>query len=161
MKPDIHTGFFDVVIFLGIFQGLLLAGLFLYHTRKREKAHLYQGLFMLALTLAIAEEFLNNTGYIVRVFPISNFAEPLNLAYGPLLYLYVKRRLYPLSDKKKDKLHLSLFMMYLLYMFFFFLQPEAVKYNAFLHSKHPTWPTLFVDPPFPQTPLGSGHSSIH
>ena len=77
MKADIHIGVFDAVIFLGIFQGLLLAFFFLYNTRKNEKAHLYQGLFMLALTFAIAEEFMNNTGYIVRVLAISNFAPAL------------------------------------------------------------------------------------
>jgi len=154
VKADIHIGVFDAVIFLGIFQGLLLAFFFLYNTRKNEKAHLYQGLFMLALTFAIAEEFMNNTGYIIRVLPISNFAEPLNLAYGPLLYLYVKRRLHPLSFNRKDQLHLILFGIYLLYMFFFFLQPEAVKYNAFVNSKHPGWPMIAVDPPFSEDPLG-------
>ena len=42
------------------------------------EANIYQGLLLLFLTLSMFEELLNNTGYIVKVLPISNFAEPFN-----------------------------------------------------------------------------------
>ena len=154
MRTDMDIGIFDGIMFLGIIQGLFLAILFLNHSGKEKTANLYQGLFLLALTLAILEEFLNNTGYIVRMLSLSNFAEPLNLAYGPLLYLYVKRSLKPGIKNKKDGFHFILFLIYLAYMFFFFLQPEAVKYNAWLHSKHPGWTMLEVTPAFAEDPLG-------
>lgn len=38
------------------------------------------GLLLLFLSLGIFEELLNNTGYIVRVLPLSDFSEPLGLA---------------------------------------------------------------------------------
>jgi AraC-like DNA-binding protein len=154
MRTDIHIDLFDGIIFLGIFQGLLLAFFFLRNARKKKIAHLYQGLFTLALTLAILEELLNNTGYIVRILAVSNFAEPLNLIFGPLLYLYVKRSLQPSEAGKRDWYHFVPFFIYLFYMGFFFFQPEAVKYNAYLHSKHPTWTMLETHPPFPEDPLG-------
>ena len=154
MRTDVDLGIFDAIIFLGIFQRLLLAVLFLKYRGQHKVANLYQGLFMLALSLAILEELLNNTGYIVRLLAISNFAEPLNLAYGPLFLLYVKRSLHPTTGKRRDWYHFLPFLLYLGYMFFFFLQPEAVKYNAHLQSKHPGWPMLATSPPFPEDPLG-------
>lgn len=154
MREAIHIGVFDAIIFLGLFQGLLLAFFFLRNAGNGKTAYLYQGLLLMAFSLALAEEFLNNTGYIVRALAISNFAEPLNLAYGPLLYLYVARSIKPQPGKKKDFLHFILFFLYLIYMLFFFFQPEAVKYNAFLHSKHPNWPLIPAEPTFSEDPLG-------
>ncbi len=153
MREAIHIGVFDAIIFLGVFQGLLLTFFFLRNTSKGKTAYLYQGLLLMAFSLALTEEFLNNTGYIVRALAISNFAEPLNLAYGPLLYLYVARSIRS-QKEKKDILHFLLFFLYLLYMGFFFFQPEAVKYNAFLHSKHPNLPSIPAEPPFSEDPLG-------
>ena len=154
MRTDIDLGIVDGIIFLGVFQGLLLAIFFLKYRGRHNIANLYQGWFMLALSLAILEELLNNTGYIVRVPAISNFAEPLNLAYGPLFFLYVQRSLKPLQRNRQDWYHFLPFFLYLGYMFFFFLQPEAVKYNAHLQSKHPGWTMLETSPSFPEDPLG-------
>ena len=85
MKADMHIGIIDLLVFLGIFQGLLLAWFFLKNSTNRKKANLYQGLFILGLSLAIFEELLNNTGYIVKVLHLSNFSEPINLTIGPLI----------------------------------------------------------------------------
>jgi AraC-like DNA-binding protein len=41
-----------------------------------------------------------------------------------------------------------------MYMLFYFLQPEAAKYNSYIYSKQPGWPMLDVDSGFPEDPLG-------
>ena len=154
MKTEIAIGVFDLIMILGIYQGLFLGGLFLKNATREKIAHYYQSIFLLALSLAILEEFLNNTGYILKILPLTNFAEPLNLAYGPLLFLYVKRSLHPQNKFSKDSLHFIIFFIYLIYMGFFFFQPEVVKYNSYIHSKHPDWPQLAVNYAFSEDPLG-------
>lgn len=153
MKTEITIGFFDLVMLAGVFQGILLSILFLKNNTRKSGPHLFQGLLMLGLSMAILEEFLNNTGLIVKVLPLVNFAEPLNLAYGPLFFLYVKASLKN-NLCKQDFLHLALFGLYLIYMIFFFAQPETFKYNEFIHSKHPGWPIITVNQGFSADPLG-------
>lgn len=153
MKADMHIGIIDLLVFLGIFQGLLLAWFFLKNSTNRKKANLYQGLFILGLSLAIFEELLNNTGYIVKVLHLSNFSEPINLTIGPLIYLYAKRSLHPEKKGSKDWIHFILFFLYLVYMGFYFIQPELAKYNSFIHSKHPNWQKLEVIQTIPEDPL--------
>jgi AraC-like DNA-binding protein len=154
MQTAISIGVFDFIMFLGIFQGLLLGWLFLKQAKKTKTAHLYQGILLIALALAILEEFLNNTGYIVHCISFANFAEPLNLVYGPLVFLYVKRTLKPQRKFSIDSLHFIIFAVYLIYMGFYFFQPDLVKYNSFIHSKHPSWPKLPVNSNFSEDPLG-------
>ena len=69
MRTEITVGIFDVFIFLGVFQGLFLSWFFIKRGQKDNRANLYQGLLLLFLSLNIFEEWLNNTGYIVKVYP--------------------------------------------------------------------------------------------
>ncbi len=153
MKTEIAIGFFDLIMLAGVFQGILLSVLFFKNNTRKSGPHLFQGFLMLALSMAILEEFLNNTGLIVKVLPLVNFAEPLNLAYGPLFFLYIKASFHK-SLRKQDLLHLALFGVYLLYMILFFAQPETLKYNEFIHSKHPGWAAVEVNQRFSEDPLG-------
>ncbi len=154
MRADIHIGIVDLIIFLGIFQGVLLAFFFLRNAGGGKAANRYQGFFLGALSLVILEELLNNTGYMVHLLHLANFSEPLNLAFGPLLYLYIKRSIHPRGKSRKELLHFLPFMIYLAYMGFYFVQPETFKYNSFIHSKHPGWQMLEVKSPLPADPLG-------
>ena len=67
MRTDIHVSIFDVIIFLGVFQGFLLSWFFLKNVQNNRKANLFQGLLLLSISLTIFEEWLNNTGFIVKV----------------------------------------------------------------------------------------------
>jgi AraC-like DNA-binding protein len=154
MQTEISIDFVDLFIFLGIFQGILLSWIFLKKYNREKSAYFYQGILLLAFSLAIFEEFLNNTGYIVKVLHLSNFAEPLNLAFGPLVFLYVKRTIKQKQKGNYDYLHFIIFFLYLLYMGFYFFQPEAIKYNSYIHSKHPDWPKMVADYAFSEDPLG-------
>lgn len=153
MIKDIHISIFDLFIFLGVFQALLLSWFLIKNGGQTRKANLYQGLLILSLAASMFEELLNNTGYIVRVLPISNFAEPLNFAMAPLFYLYIRRSLIS-NEENRDWLHFIIFFVYLAYMSFYFIQTSEYKYNSYIDSKHPDWPFLDVAAKFSDDPLG-------
>jgi AraC-like DNA-binding protein len=153
MIKDIHIGPFDLFIFLGVFQGLLLSWFLISNSKGPGKPNLFQGLLILSFSAIMFEEVLNNTGYIVKMLSISNFAESLNFAVAPLFYLYIKRNL-RYDEKNKDWLHFIIFFFYLLYMCFYFVQSDEYKYNSYIDSKHPDWPFLNVPAKFSDDPLG-------
>jgi len=153
MRTDIHVGIFNAFIFLGIFQGLLLSWFFIKNIQNNRKANLYQGLLLLSLSLAIFEEWLNNTGYIVKVLSLTNFTESLNFVFGPLFYLYIRSSLNP-EERKKVLIHFIPFFFWLLYMVFAFIQPEEYKYNSYIETKHPDWDYLEVLTTIPDDPAG-------
>ncbi len=152
MKTEITITIFDLIVFLGVCQGLLLSWFFLRNSDTSRKANLYQGLFLLSLSLGIFEVLLNNTGYIVKVLLLSNFAEPLNFLFAPLFYLYIKRSLTSESSKR-DWIHFLVFILYFVYCWFHFIQPEEVKYNSYVWSNHPDWPRLKTLSLIPEDPL--------
>ena len=141
MRTDIHIGIFDIIIFLGVFQGIFLSWFFIKNTQEHKRANIFQGLLLLFLSLGMFEEWLNNTGYIVRTLYLTNFSEPFNFAYGPLLYLYFRFSLEP-DGKIKKWLHFIIPTIWLFYMVFQFIQPDVVKYNDYVHTKHPDWEYL-------------------
>jgi len=153
MRTDVHVSIFDVFIFLGVFQGLLLSWFFIKNGSNDRKANLFQGLLLLSLSLAIFEEWLNNTGYIVKVLSLTNFSEPLNFVFGPLLYLYIRGSFNP-EKNKKDILHFIPFFFWIFYLVFAFVQPDEFKYNSYVETKHPDWGYLQVNSDIPEDPLG-------
>ncbi|WP_430814374.1 helix-turn-helix domain-containing protein [Carboxylicivirga sp. RSCT41] len=153
MNETISIGVFDVIIFLGVIQGIFLSFMLLKKARHENQSKLLQGLLLLFLSLTILEELLNNTGYIVQVLPLSDFSEPMNFTFGPLFYLYCKEVIN--HDKSPKKwLHLLPAVFWLLYMTFYFIQPDALKYNSYLETKHPEWEYMNVDRIYPDDPLG-------
>ncbi len=153
MRTDIHIGIFDLFIFLGIFQGILLSWFFLKNGKKEKRANLYQGLLLLSLSLGIFEELLNNTGYIVQLLPLTNYSEPLNFTFAPLFYLYVRSTLEP-HEKQKVWIHFIPAFIWLLYMYFVFAAPDELKYNSYIQTKHPDWGYLEDPGTFSDDPLG-------
>jgi len=141
MRTDIHVGVFDVFIFLGVFQGLFLSWFFIKNIKENKKANIFQGLLLLFLSMGMFEEWLNNTGFIVKTLYLTNFSEPCNFIFGPLLYLYIRYSLEP-GGKIKTWVHFILPTIWLFYMVFQFIQPDVVKYNDYVHTKHPDWEYL-------------------
>lgn len=84
MITDTHLKFISVFIFLGVIQGLILSWFFITKGTKGQLANLFQGLLIFTLACSMFEEFLNETGYIVQVLWLSDFAEPFNFVYAPL-----------------------------------------------------------------------------
>ena len=153
VRTDIHIGIFDVIIFLGVFQGLLLSWFFIKNSGGNRRANLYQGLLLVSLSLAIFEEWLNNTGLIVRALYLTNFSESLNFAFAPLFYFYIWTSLNP-ESKRKTWIHFIPVFFWTLYMIFAFIQPDANKYDSYLQTKHPDWEFLPWDDRIPDDPLG-------
>ena len=153
MRTDIHIGVFDIFIFLGVFQGFFLSWFFIIKGQNNKKANLYQGLLLLFLSLTIFEGWLNNTGYIVKVLAITNYSEPLNFTFAPLLYWYIIKSLNP-EEKRKEWIHFLLAIFWLLYMVFQFIQPVENKYNSYVHTNHPDWAYLEVTTKISDDPLG-------
>jgi len=153
MITDTFISVFDLIIFLGIFQGFFLSWFFIRSGRRGLKPNIFQGILLLSLSLTMFEELLNNTGYIVQVLPISNFAEPFNFIFGPLIFLYVRSLIYPESGKKSWP-HLLAFAFWVLYMLPYFIQSDELKYNSYLDVKHPDWTFLEVSTRFSDDPLG-------
>jgi len=155
MRTDINISIFDVWIFLGIFQGLFLSWFFITSAENTRKANLYQGLLLLFISLAMFEEWLNNTGLIVKVLWLSNFSESLNFTFFPLFYFYLRSSLNP-DEKKKVWKHFALAMFWMFYMVFSFIQSDEFKYNSYVETKHPDWEYLNVVFKISDDPLGIG-----
>ena len=153
MITDTNISLISAFLFLGIFLGLILSYFFLKNGFKKNTANVYQGLLMLTLSMGMLEEFLNETGYIVQVLGISNFAEPFNLAYAQLFYLFIKRSLIP-QFKKQDLLHFIPFLIWVGNMMFYFTLSPEFKYNSYIDAKHPDWPFLDIMPSHVEDPLG-------
>ena len=152
MNTTTNIDLLSAFIFIGVYQGLILSFFFILKPSAKTEANRYQGLLLLSLALCILEQFLNITGYIVKVLPITNYSEPINLTIGPFLYLYIKRSLNP-AGSKKEWIHLILFFIYLGYLCFDLVQPNEFKYNTYLYSFHPDWTPLDVQTTIPNDPL--------
>ncbi len=141
MNTTITLNVFILFLFIGVVQGIILSFFFIFKSSSNTKANMFQGLLLLSLSLCILEQFLNFTGLIVRVLPVTNSTEPLNLVIGPFLYLYVKKSIDP-SRSKKDWIHFILAFLYFGYMLFEYRQSNEFKYNSYINSLHPDWPLL-------------------
>lgn len=152
MNFETHITVFDLFIFLGVFQGLLLAWFFIKNGSLKNRPNLYQGLVLLFLSATILEELLNNTGYIVQVLAISDFSEPANFTFGPLVFLYVLNCIRE-KPAKREWLHFIPAIFWCLYMIFYWLQPDELKYNSYVKTKHPDWDLLTVHSNITEDPL--------
>jgi AraC-like DNA-binding protein len=152
MNTTTQVDFLSLFIFLGVFLGLLLSLFFIFKPSSNAIANRYQGLLLLSLSLSILEQLLNITGYIVKVLPVTNSTEPLNLVIGPLLYLFIKRSLGQTASKNEWK-HFIVFIFYFGYICFDLIQSNEFKYNSYVNSYHPDWPLLDAEPSISNDPL--------
>lgn len=141
MNTAVNISGLSMLIFLGVFMGIMLSFFFILKKSPNAEANRFQGLLLLTLSLCIFEMFLNMTGLIVRVLFVTNTTEPLNLLIGPFLYLYIKRTITP-NGNRKELVHFILPAIYLGYMFLDYIQTNEFKYNSYINSYHPGWPLL-------------------
>jgi AraC-like DNA-binding protein len=152
MNPNIHIDIFSVIIFLGVFLGIILSSFFIFKPSPNIKANRCQGLLLLSLSLIFLEQVLNFTGYIVKVLPLTYSTAWLNFLIGPFLYLYVKRSL-DLRETKKERINFILPLLYLIYLSFSLVQSNEFKYNSYISSSHLNLPLLEVNLSIPNDPL--------
>ena len=145
--------FFAALLLTGVVQGFFLSLLFLLRRPHRQPYHY---LLLAALVFGFAcvtlEIFLCYSGLMFSSLPLVDFSEPVNFALGPITYLLV-RSLVGKEWTSKQWLHLLPFSLYLLYHVFFLLQPEAVKYNAYVEAYFPELSRLDVTSSLNPDPL--------
>lgn len=95
---------------------------------------------------------MNYTGYIFQALWATNFSEPLNFVVAPLIYLFTTSQL---GDKrsKRDWVHFIPFIFWFGYCFFFFLQPDAFKFNSNIDVMQLDFPRLKIVQLFSGDPL--------
>ncbi len=125
----LNINFSAAVIFIGLFLGFFVSYFLIKKSWKSNLPNLFMGLVILGLSLIMLEGWLNYTGYIFKIVWITNFAEPLNFIIAPLIYLFVISQ-FKSFKKEKQWLHFLPFIIWLGYCVFFFIQPDAVKYNS-------------------------------
>jgi AraC-like DNA-binding protein len=152
MNTAIHIDVVSVIIFLGVFLGLILSLFFILKPSSNIRANRYQGFLLLSLSLISMEVDLNLTGFIVKVLPVTYSTAALNLLIGPFLYLYVKKSL-DQSGSKKEWLNFILPLLYLVYLSFDLIQSNEFKYNSYILSAHLNLPLLEVHPTISNDPL--------
>ena len=144
---------FALLILLGVFQGFFIAWFLLKKKHRQQKKNLFLGLFSLALSGLILEVLLSYTGVMTKVIYINDFSEPLNFAIGPLFFFTFFYSIHP--DKKLLHWpHFIWFVFYALYLVFYFVQPNELKYNSFLRCYHPKAQMLPVTMTISEDPMG-------
>lgn len=140
---SLHLNWIGNIIFIGIFLGLFISYFLLIKSWKTNLSNFLMGLFILAMSLAMLEGWLNYTGYIFKFLWATNFAEPMNFIIAPLIYLFVISQFKDFK-RKQMWIHFIPFILWAGYCIFFFIQSNEFKYNsnlevmslelAFVHS---------------------------
>ena len=135
---------FTAILLVGVVQGFFLTLLFMARRPHRQP---YHHLLLAALVFCFAclllEIFLCYSGLMFRTLPLVDFSEPLNFAVGPLTYLLF-RSLIGKNFTARQWLHLLPFGLYFMYHLLFIVQPDAVKYNAYISAYFPELSQLDV-----------------
>ncbi len=147
LKIDIYS----LWIFLGIIQALFLAYFFLFGKQAHFLANKFLGVLLIAFAAALSEILLCYTNYMFRVIWLIDFAEPTNLLFAPLIFIYHKTLLGK-QFKKSDWLHFLPFVAYIVYLSItFYSKGYPEKYNAYLNAyHHDTLPQLTYEYTFPE-----------
>ncbi|SHG20626.1 helix-turn-helix domain-containing protein [Flagellimonas flava] len=153
MEIPIHIDFIALVILLGVFLGLFVSYFIIKKSLRNNLPNLFMGLFILAISLTMLEGWLNYTGYIFKFLWLSNFAEPLNFLMAGLLYLFIDSQLDG-HGKKYYWVHFIPSLFWFGICMFYFLQPDAVKFNDSLEVMDMDYPRLDENQTFSDDPLG-------
>jgi len=131
---------FAVFILLGIVQAIFLSFFFLSKENRKNQANFFQGLMLLSMAACILEIFLMYTGYIADCLFLVDFSEPFALTIGPSFYLMMKSLVQGSVSRKTIWWHYIFPIVYFILIIPFFILPDDVKYNSWVHSYHPALP---------------------
>jgi AraC-like DNA-binding protein len=134
--------FFASVMFLGIVQALFLAYFFIFGKKGNRQANLFLGIILIGFVMSMTEILLCYTNYMFKMVWLIDFAEPTNLLFAPLVYMYIRAILYK-PFRNIEWLHFVPFFAYLLYMsILIYPLGYNVKYNAYITAYYPNLPHL-------------------
>ncbi len=96
---------------------------------------MYQGIMVLAMAACTFEIFLCYTGYIIHCLWLVDFSEPLSFVIGPAFYLMVISLINGKTDRTRYY-HFVIAVLWLIIQIPFFIQPDDVKFNAWIDAYH-------------------------
>lgn len=143
----------SLILFVGIFLGFFVAYFLILKSFRKNLPNLIIGFFILSVSLAMLEGWLNYTGYIFKVLWLSNFAEPFNFIIAPLLYLFVISQFTKIK-KSTYWLHFTPFGLWLGYCCCYFIQSDVFKYNSNIDVMQLNIPEVGVEQIVSDDPLG-------
>lgn len=125
------------VILVGIVQGVFLGLVILFRGGSKNKALKTFAWLLLLQSIVILDNHLCYTGLMKYVLHLNDSTEPLVLILFPLIYLF----LYQLLERRplrfrKHWIHFLPALIYALTQLTYYVQPLAVKYNAYLGAYH-------------------------
>ena len=140
------------MMFTGALVGFIFAILIWVRTPGRNRALQYYSLLILCLALLILDTFLCYTGWMKYTLHWNDSTEPLTLLLAPLLYLSLRFLILrtPLPSWV-IALHFLPAALYALSQTGYYLEPLAVKYNAYKGA-------YFSELPFANVPEGTEYA---
>jgi len=87
LEPAISI--FAIVVLLGAAQGLFLAIALLYARGGNRVANRILAVLILAFVVELADTFLYHTYFYAKATYLVGIENPLDLLYGPLVFLYI------------------------------------------------------------------------
>ena len=151
MNEKFSIDWYLLIVFLGIFQALLLSLLLLIKSRKSGRRFRYLALLIFSLALILTDVFLNYSGYIIQIIQIDKFSFPIQFLVAPSLFVFINKSLYP-NRKNGSWIHYLVFIFFLLYFSFYYFQDSAFKFNVHVDehgmnlAKMATDSNVFYDP---------------
>lgn len=150
----IRLDIFTAIILLGTVQGLFLSVFFFLKRREAGLANVILGGLVLTFTIFSVDIFLGYSGYMAQLPHSVDFSEPLNFVMGPLVFLYTVVLISGQEKLQRNQyLHFLVAFFYLVYCFFFFLQPVDYKFNAYIDAYYPDFPRRSVPTSWDEDPL--------
>ncbi|GGG28868.1 helix-turn-helix transcriptional regulator [Pontibacter amylolyticus] len=135
---------FAAILLVGMVQGFFMSLLFMARRPHRQPYHhLLLAALVFTCACMVLEVFLCYSGLMFRTLHLADFSEPANFAVGPLTYLLF-RSLNGNKWTRRQWLHFIPFGVYFLYHILFYIQPEEVKYNAYIGAYFPEMERLQV-----------------
>ncbi|WP_296383846.1 helix-turn-helix domain-containing protein [Winogradskyella sp.] len=149
----LQLDFVALIMALGLFLGFFVSYFLIKKSWNSNLPNFFMGLLILGLSLSMLEGWLNYTNLIFKVLWATNFSEPLNFIIAPLIYLFVISQ-FKNFKKERQWLHFVPFIFWLGYCAFFFMQPDAVKYNSNIGAMQMDIPYIRVDYFISHDPMG-------
>lgn len=119
---------FDVIILIGIVQGILLGLALLTFKRGNRKANGLLGLLMITFSLSISHFLLSSLNQYVRFPHLMRINQPLVFLFGPLLYFYVSVLIRKnFQFRLIHSLHMLPYFLFLLYLTPFYIKSSDQK----------------------------------
>jgi len=116
MQPQTYITLFSAIVLSGALQAFFLAFLVVLVRPNNFRVNRYLAILLITLGTALLNWFLAYSNYFSYAKPLIGFYAPLEIIYGPLIYLYIRGLTQP-ETERTDKTQLLHFLPVLLACF--------------------------------------------